>query len=156
MENKTLGVDLLRTVLFKILSVILMAMILWGCQSKEDRSAESQNSKELSIERNFIKVNVSKSTDSSNIISYDDEESLKSFQTIFLSAKKEEGIVDMAPPEFHLDIFYDKESKENLYLWIGEKEQKSTLMKAEDTNTIYTVSEKTTEKLMELVKSSSN
>ncbi|PKG24677.1 hypothetical protein CWS01_05325 [Niallia nealsonii] len=151
-----MGVDLLRTVLFKILSVILMAMILWGCQSKEDRSAESQNSKELSIERNFIKVNVSKSTDSSNIISYDDEESLKSFQTIFLSAKKEEGIVDMAPPEFHLDIFYDKESKENLYLWIGEKEQKSTLMKAEDTNTIYTVSEKTTEKLMELVKSSSN
>ncbi|MBB6445620.1 hypothetical protein [Bacillus benzoevorans] len=43
-----------------------------------------------------------------------------------------------------------------MYLWIGEKGQRSTFMKPEDTHTIYTVSEEKTEKLIELVESRFN
>lgn len=62
----------------------------------------------------------------------------------------------MADPEFYLNLFYDKENHQSLYLWIGEIGHRSTIMKTEDTHIIYTVSEEKTDILIELVESQFN
>jgi hypothetical protein len=156
-------VKYLRKVIFMALSLAFMSLVLFGCQPKENistetaviPSAKSENNKKLSINSNFISIGVSKSKGVDEII-FDDKESLKSFQNIFSSAVKEDGIVDMADPEFYLDVVYDNNNQQSLYLWIGEKGQRSTFMKTEDTHTIYTVSEEITDKLIELVESRFN
>ncbi len=145
------------------LSLAFMFLFLFGCQSKENISTETnvnspsllENNKQLSIDNHFTSVSISKPK-GFNKITFDDKESLKAFQDIFSSAVKEDGIVDMAGPEFYMDVVYDKVSQQSLFLWIGEKGQRSTFMKTEDTNTIYTVSSDMTDKLIELVKSRFN
>jgi hypothetical protein len=148
----------LRKVIYLALSLAFMSLFILGCQSKESGSTEttvnsspkSESNQNLSIEEDFVSVSVSR-TKGSNEIIFDDKETLKSFQNIFSSAVKEPGIVNMADPEFYMEVVHDKNNQQSLYLWIGEKGEKSTFMKAEDTNTIYTVSEDMTDKLIKLV-----
>jgi hypothetical protein len=136
-----------------------MSLVL-GCQPKENISTEiavnpstkTENNKKLSIDSNFISIGISTTKGVEEII-FDDKESLNSFQNIFSSAVKEEGEVDIADPEFYLDVAYDKNNEQSLYLWIGEKGQRSTFMKTENTSTIYIVSPEITDKLIELVES---
>lgn len=144
------------------LSLVLVSLIILGCQSKENVSTEttiksspnSENNKNLSIEKDFVSIGVSKTKGIKEII-YDDKESLKAFQDVFSSAASEPGIVNMTSPEFYMDVVHDKNNQQSLYLWIGKKGQKSTFMKAEDSNTIYFVPEEMTDKLIEFVKSRS-
>lgn len=153
----------MRKVILMAVSLTLISSLLFGCQSKENistetnanASAKSENNKKISIESDFKSVTVSK-TKGVDEITFDDKESLKAFQDIFSSAVKEDGVVDMAGPEFYMDVAYDKDSQQSLFLWIGEKGQRSTFMKTEDTHTIYTVLEEETEKLIELVESRFN
>ncbi|MFS0781980.1 hypothetical protein [Bacillus sp. 1P06AnD] len=145
------------------LSLVFMVLFLFGCQSKENSSSETnvnspsipENNKHLSIDNHFTSVIISKPK-GFNTITFDDQKSLKAFQDMFSSAVKEDGIVDMAGPEFYMDVVYDKVSQQSLFLWIGEKGKRSTFMKTEDTNTIYTVSGDMTDRLLELVKSRFN
>ncbi|RVT59968.1 hypothetical protein [Niallia taxi] len=139
--------------------IISISSILFACQSKgitteisANPTAKSQNDKRLSIKNDFKSISISK-TNGVNEITFDDKDTLKAFQVIFSSAVREPGIVDMAAPEFYMDVVYDKDNQQSLYLWIGEKGQRSTFMKTEDTNTIYTVSNDMTDKLIELVES---
>jgi len=136
----------LRKVILTALCLICIFSLIFGCQSKDNVSNATSDLKSVSVSK----------PDGSNEITFDDKESLKAFQNIFNSAVKEPGIVDMAPPEFYLEAIYDKENHPSFYLWIGEKGYRSTLMKTEDTHTIYTVSEEKTDKLIELVKSRFN
>ncbi|TCZ78171.1 hypothetical protein E0485_08580 [Paenibacillus albiflavus] len=153
----------MRRVILTALSVIFISSLLFGCQSKENistgtaanPSTKSENNKKLSIDGNLKSVSISK-LEGFNEISFHDKESLKDFQNILSSAVKEPGIVDMVSPEFSLEVIYDKENHQSLYLWIGEKGQKSTFMKTEDTHIIYTVTEEETNKLIELVESRFN
>ncbi len=57
----------------------------------------------------------------------------------------------MADPEFYLEVNFDKENQQSLYVWIGEIGKRSTFLKTEDTHTIYTVSEEKTDHLIEIV-----
>jgi hypothetical protein len=146
-----------------VLSLTFMSLVLFGCQPKENVSTEttvhpsstSENNKKLSIDSNFIKISVSNSKGVDEII-FNDKESIKSFQDIFSSAVKVDGISNMAKPGFYLNVVYDKNNQQSLHLWIGEKGQRSTIMKAEDTQTIYSVSEEMTDKLIEIVESHFN
>ncbi|MFD1780818.1 hypothetical protein ACFSFW_19375 [Fredinandcohnia salidurans] len=142
----------MRKIILIALSLVLLTLVLLGCKSKENITNEQtvNHSKKLSIDSNFTSITISKS------ISFDDDESLSVFQNVFSSAVKEEGIVNMADPEYYLEVIYDKENRISLYLWIGDEGQRSTLMKTEDTHTIYTVSEEMTVKLIELVESHFN
>ena len=150
----------MKKFIFLALSLSFMSLFILVCQSKENVSTEttvnsspnSENNKSLSIKKDFVSVAVSK-TKGSNEITFDDKESLKAFKDIFSSAVKEPGIVNMANPEFYMDVVHDKNNQQSLFLWIGEKGQKSTFMKAEDSNTIYTVPEEMTDKLIELIES---
>ncbi|WP_066070813.1 hypothetical protein [Neobacillus soli] len=142
-------------------SLVFMSLFILGCQSKENvptdttvnSSPKSESNEKLSIENDFTSIIVSKPKGFNEITFDDNKESLKTFQDIFSSAVKEPGIVNMADPEFYMNVVYDKNNQQSLYLWIGEKGQRSVFMKTEDTNTIYTVSNDMTDKLIELVES---
>ncbi|MGE7602529.1 hypothetical protein ACQKL5_08455 [Peribacillus sp. NPDC097675] len=150
-----------KTILLAVF-LISISSILFACQSKESTieisanpATKSENDKKLSINTGFKNISISK-IKGFNEITFDDKETLKAFQDIFSSAIREPGIVDIADPEFYLDVVYDKDNPQNLFLWIGEKGQRSTFMKTEDTNTIYTVSNDMTDKLIELVEARFN
>jgi len=140
----------LRKGILKALALIVISALLFGCQFNENLSTKSANDHKLSIDSDFKSVSISKPK-GFNEITFDDKESLKAFQDIFSSTVKEPGIVDMADPEFYLEVNSDKENQQSLYVWIGEIGQRSTFMKTEDTHTIYTVSEEKTDHLIEIV-----
>ncbi|MFJ7747092.1 hypothetical protein [Peribacillus sp. NPDC097295] len=150
-----------KTILLAVF-LISTSAILFACQSNENTNelsanptTKSENDNKLSITTDFKSISISK-TKGSNEITFDDKETLKAFQDIFSSAVREPGIVDMAAPEFYMNVVYDKDNQKSLYLWIGEKGQRSTFMKTEDTNTIYSVTNDITDKLIELVETQFN
>ena len=122
-----------KTILLAVF-LISISSILFACQSNENTNEFSANPTTKSENDNKLSI----------------------FQAIFSNAVREPGIVDMAAPEFYMNVVYDKDNQKSLYLWIGEKGQRSTFMKTEDTNTIYTVSNDVTDKLIELVETQFN
>jgi len=153
----------LRKIIFLALSTIFISLLLFGCQSKENvanetyanQSAKSKHNTKLSMDNDIRSISVSK-TKGVDEITIEDKKSIHAFLSIFSSAVKEPGIVNMTDPEFYLKVVYDKSNHESLSLWIGEKGQRSAFMKTEDITTIYTVSEEMTDELIELVKSRFN
>ena len=153
----------MKKVIFMGLSLAFVTLLLFGCKPKENISTEttvnsppkSENNKQLSINNDFTSLSFSKPK-GFNKVNFDDKETLNAFRDIFSSAIKEDGIVNMADPEFYMDVVYEKNNQLSLFLWIGGKGEKSTFMRADDTNTIYTVSPETTDRLIELVENTSN
>jgi len=81
----------------------------------------------------------------------EDDEAIEAIESLISSAERENGIVNMASPEHTIEIVYSSEDIQRYFLWIAEKGEKSTLMKSEDTYTIYTASEELTDRLIELI-----
>ncbi|WP_226618627.1 hypothetical protein [Cytobacillus firmus] len=52
----------------------------------------------------ILKALVFQKQKGSNEITFDDKETLKAFQDIFSNAIREPGIVDIAEPEFNMDV----------------------------------------------------
>lgn len=141
------------------LSLTLLSVLLFGCQSvdnttkqREPNNSElkSEDNNTLIIEDEIAKISISKSKGVNPTVLEEDKD-VETFKSIFSNANKELGEVNMANPEYYLDVVYTYENKQSFHLWIGEKGQKSTLMETDDTHTIYTVSEEMTDKLIELV-----
>lgn len=149
----------MRKIMLMALSLIFISTLLFGCQTKENTAKTpihstdtSENNQKLLINNDFKSIIVSKNKGVDEV-SIDDKESIKALQSILSSAVKEPGIVDMAAPEFYLEVVYDKENYKSFYLWVGEKGQRSTFMKTEDTHTIYTVEDERTVELIDLIES---
>ena len=130
-----------------IVSLTLILVVLVGCQSSIDDEISSDE---------ISKVSISNSNNIGNIntdffMVYEDEEVLEVFQDIFRNAVKQEGIVDISEPNFDLEVTYEEGNKGEYHLWLGEKDQNSTLMNSEDTHTIYSISEEATNQLIDLI-----
>ncbi|WP_332651420.1 hypothetical protein [Lysinibacillus sp. 54212] len=82
---------------------------------------------------------------------YEDKASLQVFQNVITNAEKVAGFVDVAEPEFDIKIEYENGQTQNFHLWLNEKGQKSTIMKTNNTESIYSISEELTEHFIELV-----
>lgn len=162
----------------KVISLVLlsafMSVILLGCQSEDSTTINSdkntteqestkqepseQESTEQQPEDNEIllldeeikKVSISKSKGSSATV-FDNDFSIGVLRSVFSSAVKENGIVNMANPEFYVDIVYENEDKQSFHLWLGGKFEESTLMKTDDTHTIYILPEESTNKIIDLM-----
>lgn len=130
-----------------IVSILLIPLILIGCQSTVDDETPNDEISKVSLSNSNTIGQIN--TDFFTV--YEDEEVLETFQNIFTSAVKQEGIVDIAEPEFDLEVIYKEGNKQEYHLWLGEKDEQSTLMQVEDTHTIYTISEETTNQLIDLV-----
>jgi len=143
-----------------VLSLTFISTILWGCQSgdsttidtdktKPEQQSEEENEK-LNFDREITKVSISKAQ--GNIITvFDDEKSIETFKSIISSAVNENGIVNIVNPEYYMDVVYANKNKQSFELWIGEKGEKSALMKTNNTYTLYTVSKEMTDKLIDLI-----
>ena len=147
-----------------ILTVFLVFSLLFGCQSKDNLTLETEKpSSEIQVEDNnqlkldgkITKIIVSK-TKGVHATVFEKEKVIETFKSIISGAIKESGIVNMTNPELYMDVVYENENKQSFYLWIGEKGQKSTLMKTDDTHTIYTISEEMNDMVIELVESIEN
>ena len=130
-----------------IVSILLIPLILIGCQSTVDDETPNDEIAKVSLSNSNTIGQIN--TDFFTV--YEDEEVLETFQNIFTSAVKQEGIVDIAEPEFDLEVIYKEGNKQEYHLWLGEKDEQSTLMQVEDTHTIYTISEEATNQLIDLV-----
>lgn len=130
-----------------IVSILLIPLILIGCQSTVDDETPNDEISKVSLSNSSTIGQIN--TDFFTV--YEDEEVLETFQNIFTSAVKQEGIVDIAEPEFDLEVIYKEGNKQEYHLWLGEKDEQSTLMQVEDTHTIYTISEEATNQLIDLV-----
>lgn len=134
--------------------LVLSLTILFGCQSANDSDStnvsdkiEAKVNKEtLKFDEEIVKVKIS------NGQTFDDTDSVETFTNILASAVKESGIVNITNPEYKLDV-YTKNHSKSFHLWIGDKGEKSVLMKTEDNNHIYTISEDLTDKLVNLIES---
>lgn len=123
--------------------VSLLAVVLLGCNEKPDDELAKVS---ISIGAKFNKVNTDFFKE------YTDEESLTLFQQAITTAVKNEGIVNMATPEYDVQIVDTAGNKYGYHLWLGDKGQNSGLMHVKDTHSIYTISEDFTEKLAALVR----
>lgn len=125
--------------------VAFFAVFLFGCN--EERLPGGELTKvSLSIGAEFGQIN----TDF--MVIYEDEESLDLFQHAISTAVKNEGVVDMASPEYDLQVVDTAGNKYGYHLWLGENGQSSVLMNTKDTHTIYTISKDYTEALIALVR----
>ncbi|KIL51602.1 hypothetical protein KP77_11140 [Jeotgalibacillus alimentarius] len=79
-----------------------------------------------------------------SLTSYTDSKDVNIFIKVFNNAKKEPGIVDIADPEYQVQI-----GEESYYLWI--KEEQGTIMNVNDTHTIYSLSKNSVEKVYDLL-----
>ena len=127
--------------IFKVALLSLLAVVLLGCNEKTDALAKVS----ISIGAEFGTINPD------FIKKYQDEESLTLFQQAIVTAVKNEGIVNMASPEYDVQIIDKAGNNYGYHLWLGDKGQNSSLMHVKDTHTIYTISEEFTEKLAALV-----
>lgn len=166
----------MKKTLSLVLSLTFVSTILLGCQSGDNTTKDTDKTKpeqqtevvsktdtdkvetnqpseedneKLQFDGEIIKIKISESQGNGTTI-FDDDVSIETLNSIFSSAVKESGLVNMANPEFNMDVYTNK-SLQSFHLWIGEKGEKSTLMKTDDTNTIYTLSEEMTDKLVDLI-----
>lgn len=131
--------------MLRVMMVAFFAVFLFGCN--EERLPGGELTKvSLSIGAEFGQVNTNFK------VIYEDEESLDLFQQVISTAIKNEGVVDMASPEYDLQVVDTAGNKYGYHLWLGEKGQSSVLMNTKDTHTIYTVSKDYTEALVALVR----
>jgi len=139
----------MKKYILTVLLLSLMSVVLIGCQSKDSNESSDVNITKVSISKSsgFGKVN---SDDFYTV--YEDKETLDIFKNVITNAVKQEGIVDIAEPEFDVEVIYTDGNKHGYHLWVGEKGQKSTLMDVNDTHTIYLISEDLTNKLINLIK----
>ena len=147
-----------------VLSLTLVSTILFGCQSEDTPTVDSDKTKaeqqgevvveiseELKLEAEIAKVSISQLTGDFATV-FDDATSINAISDIMSNAVKQDGVVSMESPEFELEVDYVNGDKQTLYLWIGEKGELSTFMNANDTHTIHTVSKDMTDKLIDLIK----
>lgn len=138
------------------LILLLFTVILLGCQSQNN----NDNSKQLELHGEIKGVNIYKANefDTANlelIVSFNEEGNLKTLKNIINSATRQEGIVAITEPDYDLEIIYEDNNKEQLYLWLLEGGLGS-LMKVEDMHTIYNFPEEMNDEFMDLIELNQN
>lgn len=151
-----------------VLTLFSMSVILLGCQEKDSASNSGKDNTEqelteqglteqqaneneiLILDGEINKVGISRSKGTSATV-FEDDFSLEVLKSVHSSAVKESGIVNIATPEFYVDIVYENGDKQSFHLWLGGKFEGSTLMKTDDTHTIYILPEESTNKIIDLM-----
>ncbi|WP_039044374.1 hypothetical protein [Sporosarcina sp. ZBG7A] len=75
-----------------------------------------------------------------SLVTFTDEKAIKRFKKAFSSAKKQPGVVDMADPDYKVEL-----GEKSFFLWLGQ--EYGTIMDVSDTNTIYSLSAKSVDKI---------
>ncbi|WP_236635567.1 MULTISPECIES: hypothetical protein [unclassified Exiguobacterium] len=85
------------------------------------------------------------------VVTYDRLEDVKVFADMIRNADEQPGIVNMATPEYDVEVRYTSDKTDRYYVWIGESGKPTSLMNVNDTNTVYLVPADVTDELIELL-----
>ncbi|WP_078546878.1 hypothetical protein [Litchfieldia alkalitelluris] len=129
-------------------SLVFICFLISGCQLKDSSNLEDEG---------IFKVSISPSIGFGNVntdffAEFNDEHNLEIFNNIISNAVLEKGIVNMAEPEFDIEITFSNGNKQGYHLWVSENGQQSTLMKIENTHIIYSIPKEMTNQLIPIVK----
>ena len=75
-----------------------------------------------------------------SLVTFTDKKAIKQFENAFRSAKKQPGVVDMADPQYKVEL-----GGKSFFLWLSQNH--GTIMDVEDTNTIYSLTNKSVENI---------
>lgn len=138
----------MKRILKIAMTLLVVPLVLMGCDTSD---------KDIDDIDDIVKVSLSESKDlyemnTDFFVVYEDEDTIEMFETIFEDAVKQDGIVDIAAPDYDIKAELENGSKQQYYLWVGEADQSSTLMRVEDMNTIYLIPADDTNWLIDLLK----
>ncbi|AXI00526.1 hypothetical protein DV702_12830 [Sporosarcina sp. PTS2304] len=148
--------------------IVFVSLISVACQQNEaikerventvipTSEVEMNESIGLQVNSDIVNVRISTFTafDKMNtdvLIGTEEKETLKVMQQAIANAVRQPGIVGMAATDYDIEVVFADGSAQGYHLWLGEKGQKSTIMRVDDTHTIYTVSREMTDQLLEVI-----
>ena len=118
----------------KFFVLFVFILVLVGCNQSQE-NIEKVNVYEM---KSFSAIEEDSST------TFTDSKVVKDFIKAFNNAKREPGIVNMADPEYKVEL-----GDESYFLWVSE--EYGTIMNLNDTNTIYTLSKSSAKTIKELL-----
>ncbi len=128
------------------LSIMLIVLLLVsGCQ----RTSAQLNLKLVEISKYQVD-NQSQTPILWSTSNTQHKELLTLFDKILSESKRNEGIVNMMEPEYFAQLTDTNQSQMDVYLWLSS-EGLGSLMKADDTHTIYVIPQDLTEALVALL-----
>ena len=129
-----------------ILSFTLLLIGLFGCQQNNDEKADNTPSNTESVEKvNIYEMKGFSEIIEDSLIVITDSEEINSIEEAIKGAEKVPGRVDVFDPHYQVEI-----GEKTYYLWIHNKES-GTIMDAKDTNTVYTLSNKSVKKFNKII-----
>jgi len=135
-------------ILYSLLLLASLSLIV-GCQY-------SQGNTMVLLDEKVKEINVSKSDGIGDmnqdiIFSFNDDQSIKVFETVIKTAVEQQPDINATKPDFDVMVEYDEGYPTHaIHLWLGEKNEKSILMYIVGEET-YVTSSKTTNQLRELL-----
>ena len=124
--------------------------LIVGCQN-------SQGNTMVLLDEKVKEVNVSKSSGVGDmnqdiILSFNDEQSIKVFEKAIKTAVKQKSDINETKPDYDVMVEYDGGLPTHaIHLWLGEEDEKSTLMYMVGEGETFVTSSKATNQLRELV-----
>jgi len=133
-------------------SSIIITVLLTGCQSVEGDTMALLDEKvqvvHISKSQGLGKMNTK------ILQSFPDEKSLSVFEKAITNAQKQSEKIDVSEPEYDMMVEYESGNGEKpthgFHLWLGEENEKSTLMYIED-DEVYLTTPAITKKLRALL-----
>ncbi|MHB1127885.1 MAG: hypothetical protein ACYC2T_13195 [Bacillota bacterium] len=83
---------------------------------------------------------------------FNDKKTIDIFIRAITGAKKYPGVLDIAKPEYTIEILFENDKTKTFYIWLNDNSEQGTLMTAEETGTGYSISKKVTKELKTLLK----
>ncbi|WP_228618800.1 hypothetical protein [Exiguobacterium sp.] len=86
-----------------------------------------------------------------DVLTYNELEDVKVFADMIRNAEQQPGIVNMATPEYDVEVHYQGETVDRYYVWLGDLGMPTSMMDVTDTNTVYLVPADVTDELIRLL-----
>ncbi|RHB46776.1 hypothetical protein DW881_13635 [Exiguobacterium sp. AM39-5BH] len=86
-----------------------------------------------------------------DVITYDELEDVKVFADMIRNAEQQPGVVNMATPEYDVEVQYQDETVDRYYVWLGDLGMPTSIMDVNDTHTVYLVPADVTDELISLL-----
>ena len=123
----------------QLISIGVVTLVLVSCQTASGTSEEIERMEVISL------------NDDKDRLILTDQADLNSFQDVFDQTEAVEGVVNVTDPMYRLEVTYTNEETDQFHLWPIDPEFENTLMKVEDTHTLYTVPKEMTAILQDLI-----
>ena len=134
------------------ISSIIIILLLAGCQSEQGETMVLLDEKVKAV--HIAESNGLGDMNTEILQSFLDEKSISVFEKTILTAKKQSGKIDVSQPEYDLMVEYEAGEGElpthAIHLWLGEEDERSTLMYIDD-DEVYLTTPAITKKLRTLL-----